>query len=92
MPSSRPLVHMSASCGSRHGAITTTSSLNVVAVDAWCAAVVEDAHVALLLSVVVDVFEIEGVDVTREETKQGKANIDQEVGAASRDHEHAYRG
>ena len=71
LPSSHPLVHMSASCGSRHGAVTATSGLYVVAVDAWCVAVVEYACVALLLSLVVDVFEIEGVDVTREETKQG---------------------
>lgn len=70
MPSSHPLVHMSASCGSRHGAVTTTSSLNVVAVDAWRVAVVEDARVALLLSVVVDVLEVEGVDMTREEAKK----------------------
>jgi hypothetical protein len=60
---------MGASCGNRHGAVTATASLDVVAVHAWCSAVVVDAHVALLLSVVVDVFEVEGVDVTREEAR-----------------------
>ena len=67
LPPSPLLVHTSASCGSRHGAVTATASLNVVAVDTWCSAVVKDACVALFLSVIVDVFEVEGVDVTREE-------------------------
>jgi hypothetical protein len=58
---------MRASCGNGHGAVTAAASLDVVAVHAWCSAVVVNAHVALLLSVVVDVFEVEGVDVTRED-------------------------
>lgn len=67
LPPSPLLVYTSASYGSRHGAVTATASLNVVAVDTWCSAVVKDACVALFLSVVIDVFEVEGVDVTREE-------------------------
>lgn len=90
--SNHTLVHTSASCGSRHGTVTTTSSLDIVAVDTWRLAIVEHARIALLLSLIVDVFEIEGVDVTREKTKQGKANIYNQVCAAARDHEHAYRG
>jgi hypothetical protein len=67
LPPRSLLVYTSASCGSRHGAVTTAASLNVVAVDTRCSAVVENACVTLFLSVVVDVFEVEGVDVTRDE-------------------------
>jgi hypothetical protein len=87
VPPSHLLVDMGASCGNRHGAVTATASLDVVAVHAWCSAVVVDAHVALLLSVVVDVFEVEGVDVTREKSKKGQTNVDGKICAAAREHE-----
>jgi hypothetical protein len=77
-PPSHLLVHMRSSCGNRHGAITTTASLDVVAVHAGCSAVVVNTHVALLLSVVVDIFEIEGVDVTREDAGNIVSTLDQE--------------
>jgi hypothetical protein len=66
-PPSLLLIHMRASCGNRHGTITTTASLNIIAVHTGCSAVVVNAYIALLLSVVVDVFEVEGVNVTRED-------------------------
>lgn len=68
-PPSLLLVYMRASCGNRHGTITATTSLNIIAIHAGCSAVVVNAHIALLLSVVVDVFEVEGVDVTREDAE-----------------------
>lgn len=58
---------MRTSCRNRHGTIAATASLDIIAVHAGCSAVVVNAHVALLLPVVVDVFEIEGVDVARED-------------------------
>jgi len=64
--------------------------LNVLAVDAWSALGGQAAHAALIATLKVNVFEVEGVDVAREVAEDGQANVDEEVGATACDHEYTY--
>lgn len=70
------LVDCSASSGSWHGAIAAATSLDVIAVHSSCSVVVVHAQVGLFLSVIVDVFEVEGVDMAGEVSKDSETYVD----------------
>jgi hypothetical protein len=61
------------------------SGLNIVAVDAWRRSVVVEALGGLFLSVVINIFQIEGVNMPRKKAKEREADVDEKVGAAARD-------
>ena len=55
-------------CRLSHSAITLTASIDVVTVDAWSLPAGQ-APESLLFAVIVDVFEIEGMDMARDISK-----------------------
>lgn len=61
------------------------SGLNVVAVHAWRRSVVVEALRGLFLSVVINVLNVEGMQMSGEYTQDGEADVDEEVCAAARD-------
>jgi hypothetical protein len=66
------------------GKITHLSTrLYVIAEHARRRSVVVETLLSLLLLVVVDVHDVKGVDVAREETKDGQGDVDEEVCAAA---------
>lgn len=71
--------------GRTHGAVAAAAALDAVAVDAGRTRCGEAALACLLPAVIVDVFEIEGVDVARDVAQNGQANVDQEISTTARD-------
>jgi hypothetical protein len=59
-----------------------SASLHVVRVDARCR-FVEDALSRLLLTRVVDVLDVEGMDMSREVAKDRQSDVDEEIRAAA---------
>ena len=55
------------------------AGLDVVAVDAGGAAGDEAALAGLLAAVEVDVLDVEGMDVARDDAEDGQADVDEEV-------------
>lgn len=53
------------SIGGRDSAVTASSSLNIVTVDARSGPIVIEASSLLILAMIVDVFKVEGMNVTR---------------------------
>ena len=79
-----------------HGAISSrrhnqrpSASLHSVGVDAGRRPWVVHAHACLVSTLVVDVLDVEGVDVTWEVAQDRQQNIDAEVYATSSDEGHA---
>jgi len=66
-----------------------TTGLYVVGVDARCGISSELTESALLAAIKVDIFEVEGMDMTWNVTKDCEADVDEEVSTTSRDHENA---
>lgn len=52
--------------GSRDSAVAASSSLDIVTVNACSGPIVIEASSLLILAMVIDVFKVEGMDVTRE--------------------------
>lgn len=72
------------------GAISIrTATLDSVRIDAGRIVGCKLTQSALLATVKVDVFEVEGVDVTWEISEDGETDVDDEIGTASRDHEYS---
>ena len=69
-----------------------TASLDSVGIDAWGIFGGELAESALLTAVKVDVFDVEGVNVTWDISEDGETDVDEEVGTAARDHKYTDRG
>lgn len=69
----------------RHRPITPATSVDIVRVDTRGATAVIDASGGLVATVVVDVFEVEGVDVAWEVAQKGETDVDEEVSAAACD-------
>lgn len=74
-----------------NGAIATTASLDVVAVDAGGGTRGEATLPCLLATVVVDVLDVEGVKMTRDVPQQRQTNVDKQVSATARHHPNAQR-
>lgn len=73
-------------------AITScTTSLDIVGIDAWYRIGCELAKSALLAAVEVDIFDVEGMNVTWNVAEECEANVDKKVGTAACDHEDANR-
>lgn len=60
-----------------------------VAEDTWSRSGVKDACSCFLLALVVDVFDVEGVDVAWEVSEECQADVDEEIGAAASHEENA---
>lgn len=59
--------------------VALSSGLNIVGVDTRSSRSRVAALVGLLATVVVDVLEIKGVDVTRDVTENSQANVDKQI-------------
>lgn len=55
------------------------SALHVVAVDTWRVTSNDAALPRLFLAIVVDVFDVEGVNVARQVSQDRQANVDKEI-------------
>ena len=67
------------------------ATLDSVGIDAGRIVGCELAQSTLLATVEVDVFEVEGVDVTWDISKDGETDVDEEIGTAARDHKYSDR-
>lgn len=74
-----------------HGSVASAATLDAVRIDARGAIGGQGAQPGTPAAVKVDVFEVEGVDVTGDVAEEGQADVDQQVGAAAGHHEHAHR-
>jgi len=68
-----------------------TTALDSVRIYARCPSGCELAQSTLLASIEIDVFDVEGVDVTRNVAEDGETDVDEQIGAATRDYEDADR-
>lgn len=69
--------------GSRDSAVALSSSLDIVTVNAWSRPIVIEASSLLILAMVVDVFKVEGMNMTREVAENGQTDVDEKVCTAS---------
>ena len=68
-----------------------TTALDSVRIYARCPSGCELAQSTLLASIEIDVFDVEGVDVTWNVAEDGETDVDEQIGAATRDYEDADR-
>ena len=67
----------------RHSPISMPTRLHVVRVDSRCRPRIEYTISCLFFPPIVDVFDIEGVDVTGHDAEERQADVDEEIGAAA---------
>jgi hypothetical protein len=65
----------------------TSPIMHTFAEDTWRGPGIINPGLGFILALVEDIFEVEGVDVAREETEDGEADVNEEVGAAACDEE-----
>jgi hypothetical protein len=63
--------------------------IHAIAENTWGRSGSIDASLCLILALVVDVFDVEGMDMAGEETEDCEADVDEEVGAAAGNEEDA---
>ena len=73
----------------RGGSGVCATALDAIAVHTSGGARVEDAHASLVAALEVDVFDVEGVDVTGQHAEEGEQEVDAQVGAAAGNEEYA---
>jgi len=73
--------------GRDDGTVVTPAILDALAVDSRRARGSVAALTSLPAAVIVDPFQVEGVDMAGEVTKNGQADIDQKISTAARDDE-----
>ena len=75
-----------------NGAVTATALLDSVAVDSGRRSCSKAALARLFPAVIVDKFDVEGVEVAGENAETSQADVDEQVGAAASDGINTERG
>lgn len=65
----------------RYRTISAATSLNAITIDTGCSAGGKSAFSSLFSAVIVDVFDVEGMYMTRYVSEDGEADVDEKISA-----------